>query len=58
MKGTRLGFTFGNVVDVMDCKKNSIDKCIEGQCTVRRCGCNFKVFSFHVTSDYSLVFGL
>ena len=34
IKGTGLGFAFGNVVDGTDCEKNSIDKCIEGQCTV------------------------
>lgn len=36
IKGTGLGFAFGNVADGTDCEKNSLDKCIEGQCTVRR----------------------
>ncbi|XP_029182362.2 A disintegrin and metalloproteinase with thrombospondin motifs 6-like [Acropora millepora] len=38
IKGTGLGFAFGNVVDGTDCEKNSIDKCIEGQCT--KVGCD------------------
>ena len=36
IKGTGLGFAFGNVADGTDCEKNSLDKCIEGQCTVRQ----------------------
>lgn len=36
IKGTGLGFAFGNVDDGTDCEKNSLDKCIEGQCTVRQ----------------------
>jgi len=36
IKGTGLGFAFGNVADGTDCEKNSLDKCIEGQCTVSR----------------------
>lgn len=38
IKGTGLGFAFGNVVDGTDCEKNSVDKCIEGQCT--KVGCD------------------
>jgi len=38
IKGTGLGFAFGNVADGTDCEKNSLDKCIEGQCT--KVGCD------------------
>jgi len=38
IKGTGLGFAFGNVVDGTECDKNSLDKCIEGQCT--KVGCD------------------
>ncbi|KAM7451153.1 disintegrin and metalloproteinaseith thrombospondin motifs protein [Porites harrisoni] len=38
IKGTGLGFAFGNVVDGTDCEKTSPDKCIEGQCT--KVGCD------------------
>ena len=38
IKGTGLGFAFGNVEDGTECDKNSLDKCIEGQCTVRCVG--------------------
>lgn len=38
IKGTGLGFAFGNVVDGTECEKNSLDKCIEGQCT--KVGCD------------------
>ena len=41
IKGTGLGFAFGNVVDGTDCEKTSPDKCIEGQCTVSQ-------FIFHI----------
>ncbi|XP_078346439.1 A disintegrin and metalloproteinase with thrombospondin motifs 6-like isoform X2 [Oculina patagonica] len=38
IKGTGLGFAFGNVADGTNCEKNSLDKCIEGQCT--KVGCD------------------
>ena len=34
IKGTGLGFAFGNAEDGTNCEKGSPDKCILGQCTV------------------------
>lgn len=35
IKGTGLGFAFGNAEDGTNCEKASPDKCIQGQCMVR-----------------------